>query len=311
MTICIILGNSINVSNKVWLCHIVNLARLYLWLEVATTPNSHNPVHAGPPCPSPRMLVYGIAIPDQHDDGDSDNNINNNNNNSNNNKEYKDSTNRSKSSPTHPYKHKSEARDNNGEIQYNLVLLHVDLCCIIFTIMQLQDDGPDCSNDVDDADVQQAKRHLISMLLSMIQEYPNETYERLLEDNREPLRAWLAELIALVTNDTTDTVSVGSHAVSDTGGYKNNINYTRSHDRWFQEPSSTPAHLLLQKNPQLVQWIDRAVTSTTIFVSPKLPSSCHQRPSQQRRQQHRRKKHQLSSTTKITRNSNLKPEPIS
>jgi hypothetical protein len=51
----------------------------------------------------------------------------------------------------------------------------------------------------------------------MVQEYPNETYERLLEDSREPLRTWLAELVSLVNNDTTDTMSAATHAVSDTG----------------------------------------------------------------------------------------------
>jgi hypothetical protein len=117
-----------------------------------------NPIHAGPPFSSYRMFVYAIGIPENETVND---------------------------------------RKNDGEIQYNQLLLHVDLCSILFTTWN------DPCRDSMPRHIQAAKRYLLDMLPDMIREFPYETFQRLLPEERAPLREWLYDLweAVVVVND--------------------------------------------------------------------------------------------------------------
>ncbi|KAG7369372.1 hypothetical protein IV203_032115 [Nitzschia inconspicua] len=138
-----------------------------------------NQVHAGPPCQVPRMFAFCIGIPD---DDDAQENTNSNC--------YDDVPSVSLG---------DNKEDQNGELQYNPVLLHVDLCSILFAVLQPDDSTAHTNLDDDDTTMPHSKRYLLHMLPSMILEYPHETYARLIDDRREELRQWLGELVEAVT----------------------------------------------------------------------------------------------------------------
>ena len=117
-------------------------------------------VHAGPPTQYPRMFAFAIGIPQ---DADSD--------------------------------------DIDGEVQYNPVLLHVDLCCILFSLMDLET-KQNTTEEKDDGseDVATCKRFLLDLLVSLVREYPQETYARLLDDNRREVRDWLGAMVGSLEN---------------------------------------------------------------------------------------------------------------
>ncbi|KAG7348658.1 hypothetical protein IV203_017363 [Nitzschia inconspicua] len=138
-----------------------------------------NQVHAGPPCQVPRMFAFCIGIPD--DDDAQENTTNNCND----------------DVPSINIGDTKE--DQNGELQYNPVLLHVDLCSVLFAVLQPDDSTVHPNFDDDDNIMLHSKRYLLRMLPSMILEYPHETYARLIDDRREELRQWLGELVEAVT----------------------------------------------------------------------------------------------------------------
>ena len=123
-----------------------------------------NEVHAGPPTTGPRMFAFAVGIPEKEDkdyslregDGGDDLNV-------------------------------GDAEDNDGEIQYCPALLHVDLSCILFITMELQ--FSDRSEEHEGS-----KRFLLELLLELIKDQPQETYERLLPDSRSELRDWLGDV---------------------------------------------------------------------------------------------------------------------
>jgi hypothetical protein len=81
-----------------------------------------------------------------------------------------------------------EKEDNNGEVQYSPPLLQVDLCCILFGAMDFE--------YMDRMEEHlEAKRFLIDVLITFVQEYPQETYVRLLGDDRKEVRDWLGRLV--------------------------------------------------------------------------------------------------------------------
>lgn len=119
-----------------------------------------NEVHAGPPTTGPRMFAFAVGIPEEDenvitDKGGGDTNFQNGDN-----------------------------EDNDGEIQYCPALLHVDLTCILFITME--EEFADRS-----AEFEAAKQFLLELLLELIEDQPQETYERLLPDDRSELRGWL------------------------------------------------------------------------------------------------------------------------
>jgi len=110
-----------------------------------------NDVHAGPPTNGPRMFAFAIGVPDDED----------------------------------------VEEENDGEVQYSPVLFHVDLCCILFAIM-------DYEYGDQKLDHQESKIYLLNILRSLVQEYPKEPFGILLDDERKSIREWLVELVLKV-----------------------------------------------------------------------------------------------------------------
>jgi len=122
-----------------------------------------NEVHAGPPTTGPRMFAFAVGIPEEEEESDGygqDKNANWND---------------------------SDDEDNDGEIQYCPALLHTDLVCILFITMELE--FTERSEEHEGA-----KRFLLELLLELIEDQPQETYERLLPDDRAELRDWLGSV---------------------------------------------------------------------------------------------------------------------
>lgn len=110
-----------------------------------------NEVHAGPRTLGPRMFAFAIGVPVEEAESSND-------------------------------------EDNNGEVQYTPVQVHVDLCCILFSMMDFE--------YIDRQDEhEEAKLFLLYLLLPFIDEYPEETYARLMGDDRSEVRGWIAELV--------------------------------------------------------------------------------------------------------------------
>lgn len=103
---------------------------------------SGNAIHAGPPTTAPRMVVFGIGVPSEDtstttrtsaDNNDKDRNRDDDNN-------YDDDN------------------QNDGEVQYSAILLHVDLCIIVFAMLEENE------TDVGEESVQSAKAFLLHVL---------------------------------------------------------------------------------------------------------------------------------------------------
>jgi len=115
-----------------------------------------NEVHAGPPASNARMFAFAIGILED--------------------------------SKTNEDESEYENEDNNGEVQYSPVLLHVDLCCILFSIMDYE--YSDEKNNV-----VEAKLFLLTVFLALVKDFPTEQYERLLGDDRSEVRDWLRQIV--------------------------------------------------------------------------------------------------------------------
>jgi hypothetical protein len=152
-----------------------------------------NHVHAGPPAHGPRMLCFAVGIiKDEHDDDILEDEEE---------EEEEEATTINK-------------KENDGEIQYNPVLFHADLCCILFTIMDhFHDDDKfrdDNDNDNDD-EKYQAKWFLIhDVLVPLVKGLCHDhiMYERLLGDERQAMRDWLQRLTAVVVEPDHSVVQV-------------------------------------------------------------------------------------------------------
>lgn len=131
-----------------------------------------NDVHAGPPTDGPRMFAFAVGVPE--DAGEA------------------------------PF------TEGDGEVQYNPVLFHLDLCGVLF-------------GRCDDA----SKAFLLETLVPLVREHPDaESYSRQLGDARAELAGWLAKLVAALPNDGAvaallrDAATSESLLVPETGGKK-------------------------------------------------------------------------------------------
>ncbi|MGK3759155.1 MAG: hypothetical protein ACI8RD_011472 [Bacillariaceae sp.] len=129
-----------------------------------------NEVHAGPKTTGPRMFAFAVGIPEEDDDDNSTTSDKN--------------------------RVDNDDEENDGEIQYCPSLLHVDLMCILFITMEVE-----FTDRIEEHE--EAKRFLLELLISLIEDQPQETYERLLPDDRSNLRDWLGCVArATVRGDT-------------------------------------------------------------------------------------------------------------
>jgi len=114
-----------------------------------------NEIHAGPPTKGPRMFIFAVGIPDAELDERVDD-------------------------------------DNDGEIQYSPVLLHIDLCCILFSLLD-----HDCDTSSDESIIE-AKEFLVNVLVELINDYPMKEYLRQISEDRKGTRDWLEKVLYLL-----------------------------------------------------------------------------------------------------------------
>ena len=128
-----------------------------------------NEIHAGPPTKGPRMFAFAVGVPDPDDIRANE----------------------------HITMATFEDDDNDGEVQYSPVLLHIDFCCLLFSILDY-----DC-NTSDVQSVLEAKRFLIEILIEMIQDYPMQEYLRQVDQTRKGTREWLEKVLYLIDRKTS------------------------------------------------------------------------------------------------------------
>ena len=102
-----------------------------------------NEIHAGPPTVGPRMFAFAIGIPEEET---------------------------------------NDNEDNDGEVQYSPVLLHIDFCCILFSILEHEYSARG------EEQVREAKHFLLSVLLALVKDYPMKGYTRQIDEDRSELR---------------------------------------------------------------------------------------------------------------------------
>ena len=152
-----------------------------------------NEVHAGPPTISPRMFAFAIGIPEDEED--------------------ELLLRKSKYKPSTGDDESDEGQDdgdeeNNGEVQYFPVLFHLDLCSIIFGIMDHE------YNDRSDEHYI-SKVFLLRVLIQFICEYPSETYsETLGNTGGREVQTWFGRLRTAL-NDGLNVDNVLDEAACD------------------------------------------------------------------------------------------------
>ena len=125
-----------------------------------------NHVHAGPPASSPRMFAFATGIPE----------------------DVVDKTQSKLESID------DEDDDNDGEVQYSPALLHLDFSCIVFGMLDFDEDF----SIEDEMEIRSAKQFLLDQLVSLLKEYPGETYEQQLGEKRQLLKDWLQRLVLVL-----------------------------------------------------------------------------------------------------------------
>lgn len=126
-----------------------------------------NEVHAGPPTSSSRMFAFAIGMPATADE------------------------------EIEPDEHNIGAPVNDGEVQYSPVTLHIDLCCLLFNII-----NHEYNEDLKETDVKRAKVFLLRILVALLRDYPMKGYLSQIDSNRRELLEWLEELLDNLQNDT-------------------------------------------------------------------------------------------------------------
>jgi len=120
-----------------------------------------NEVHAGPPTVGPRMFAFAIGIPKEGDDDDD----------------------------------REEHDDNDGEVQYSPVLLHIDFCALLFSILDNEySKGPEEM-------VREAKCFLLNILIALLKDYPMREYLLQISEDRSDLLKWLDNVLTSLDHD--------------------------------------------------------------------------------------------------------------
>ena len=127
---------------------------------------------------------------------------------------------------------------NDGEVQYSPVLLHIDFCCIFFAILDVEYGK---SQSMESA-MRDAKAFLLHILLKLLVDYPMMGYLRQIdEDERPEVHKWLG----LVLKE----ILVLNPAVSKNG-------------------AENAIRGLVGENGVIRGLVEEAVESDTIFYSP-------------------------------------------
>lgn len=207
-----------------------------------------NEVHAGPPTCGPRMFAFAVGVPEyssssdeegRSDDGDGDG-----------------------GDGSDDCGNSAGEYEKNGEIQYSPVLLHLDVCCVMFSIM---DHDPDCilkqgqqswNNDDDggcgvDDNVNDLRRNgklfLIELLIELVRDYPMRDYLLQIDVRRKGIHTWLEKLLDAIICKRTDITSTCNSNIHSIESDNNNTN---------DDDGSTGI---------LAKLIEEAITSQDIF----------------------------------------------
>eukprot|EP00977_Amphora_coffeiformis_P024298 scaffold15451_cov169-Amphora_coffeaeformis.AAC.2 len=149
-----------------------------------------NFIHAGPPTDGPRMLLNAIGIPEE---GRQD-------------------------------KRKEDEEDDverDGEVQYNPVVLHLDLICILFTLWEDNNHREEEQQKPTHNEMYEAKLFLLRHLVPLIRDggafYGQrraDVYDSILGDSRTALAEWLRSLVqACLKYSNNQDVDDGGAAV--------------------------------------------------------------------------------------------------
>ncbi|KAL3768405.1 hypothetical protein ACHAW5_000772 [Stephanodiscus triporus] len=134
-----------------------------------------NEVHGGPPTTESRMFAFAIGIPE---DGGA---------------EGEDAS-------------KDGCDENDGEVQYSPVLLHIDFCCLLFSMLDFEH-----KNNVGSAR-REAKSFLVDELLCLISDYPMRQYLIQINEERVGVRTWLENVLGRL-EDGLSTNALAEEAV--------------------------------------------------------------------------------------------------
>ena len=166
-----------------------------------------NDIHAGPPTTESRMFAFAIGISECVD-----------------NEYYEEGTD--------DYDHDAddasgkEEKVNDGEVQYSPVLLHIDLCCLLFNILDNE------YNTLEKEDsVREAKLFLVHVLIRSVRDYPTKQYLLQIDEDRMGVRIWLDKVISnLLGNDDEHSIDdlIEEAASSDTIMYTPDVVKRRS-----------------------------------------------------------------------------------
>jgi len=130
-----------------------------------------NEIHAGPPTTTDlgRMFAFAIGIPEEKEEEEESDSIDDD--------------------------EETEDNENDGEVQYSPVLLHIDFCCLLFSILDYE-----YSNGDNVAEVQDAKHFLVEILIELIVDYPMKTYLLQIDEVRSGIRSWLEHVLERIEN---------------------------------------------------------------------------------------------------------------
>ncbi|KAL7437228.1 hypothetical protein ACHAXH_005512 [Discostella pseudostelligera] len=165
-----------------------------------------NDIHAGPPTTESRMFAFAIGISECVD-----------------NEYYEEGTD--------DYDHDDDAsgveeKVNDGEVQYSPVLLHNDLCCLLFSILENE------YNTLEKEDlVREAKVFLVRVLIRLLRDCPTKQYLLQIDEDRMGVRIWLDKVISnLLGNDDEHSIDdlIEEAAGSDTILYSPDVVKRRS-----------------------------------------------------------------------------------
>ena len=147
-----------------------------------------NEIHAGPPTLESRMFAFAIGIPEEEDD---------------------DADEKSEESSTDDDTNDDDGA-NDGEVQYSPVLLHIDFCCLLFSILDYEYNSKDS-----EILVAQAKTLLVEILIELIKDYPMKTYLLQIDEERVGIRAWLEFMLDKIENQQSTVNLIEEAASSD------------------------------------------------------------------------------------------------
>lgn len=139
-----------------------------------------NDIHAGPPTTESRMFAFAIGISEWCDDKEDEEGVENDSDYIPDDEDDDDAS-------------RVGENVNDGEVQYSPVLLHIDLCCLLFSILDNE------YNTLGKEDmVREAKIFLVHVLITLIREYPTKQYLLQIDEERVGIRTWLERVLDLV-----------------------------------------------------------------------------------------------------------------